>query len=338
MKTVRHFPCAAWNYDAKEIEEARQNRKLLNCDIELTRKCNLKCMFCYSASGTGLCNELTLSQILQIIDEANNLGVKTITLTGGEPTIHPHFLEIVEYIRSRNIIVQIFTNGTMITNELATKFMENHIFPCVSIESIRPEIHDELVGVSGTYKKMFNGISNLINAGYTKELPLTINAVITKINYPYLEELWSWAETNGIEPFLLRLIPTGRSIENDGLEVSPEDVKKLIETIAVKKGYSPTVPYFGDGGCRKHYMSCYVNTQGFVQPCSGLNIKCGNVTQKSLSDIIHDSPIIKIMRNIDNELVGKCSECEERSKCYGCRAIAYAMTGDLAESDPLCWH
>ena len=338
MKAIKHFPCAAWNYSAEEIRDARLNHKLLNCDIELTRKCNLRCLFCYSASGTGLNDELTLAQIRKIIDEAKELGVKTVTLTGGEPTIHPHFWEIVEHIRSKNLIVQIFTNGTMITPDVATKFRVNGVFPCVSIESVRPEIHDKLVGVAGTYKKMLDGIVNLINVGYTKEIPLTINAVITKINYPYLEELWDWACTSAIEPFLLRLIPTGRSIENSGLEVSPKNVKKLIETMAIKKGYSPTVPYFGDGGCRKHYMSCYVNSQGFVQPCSGLNIKCGNVTQKSLSDIIRHSPIIKTMRNIDSELVGKCSECNEKSKCYGCRAIAYAITGDLAESDPLCWH
>jgi MoaA/NifB/PqqE/SkfB family radical SAM enzyme len=338
METVKHFPCAAWNYGKEEIEAARLNNQILNCDIELTRHCNLKCKFCYSASGKPLDNELSSKEIKRIISDAKDLGVKTITLTGGEPLLHPNFFEIVDFARSKDIIVQIFSNGTLINSDAAKKLFSYHVFPCVSIESIQAEVHDNMVGVKGTYEKMFQGIKNLIDVGYTKKIPLTINAVITKINYPYLEELWKWADGSGIEPFLLRLIPTGRSLENNGLEVSSVDVKKLVERIAVEKGYSPTVPYFGDGGCRKQYMSCYISSQGFVQPCSGININCGNIRHKSLAEIISNSPILKIMRNIDDEIIGKCSTCNEKSKCYGCRAIAYAVTGDVVESDPLCWH
>jgi len=85
-------------------------------------------------------------------------------------------------------------------------------------------------------------------------------------------------------------------------------------------------------------MSCYVSSQGFVQTCSGIDIKCGNVKTNTLTSIIRKSSIIKMMRNIDDELIGKCSTCNEKSKCYGCRAIAYAITGNVAESDPMCWH
>ncbi len=338
MKSVRHFPCGAWNYAKDEIEKVRNNNGILNCDIEITKHCNIQCKFCYSSSGKPLDNELTLEEIKQVITDAKELGARTVTLTGGEPTIHPQFFEIVEFIRSKDMLPQIFSNGTLITKEFAQTLFKNNVYPCISIESLNPSVHDNLTGVKGSFEKTFQAIKNLIEVGYTKEMPLTINAVITKINYNDLEELWKWADQNDIQPFLLRLIPTGRGLVNNELEVSSEKVKSLVEKIAIEKGYEPSVPYFGDGGCRKHYMSCFVSVKGFVQTCSAIPVNCGNIKWKSLMSILRESPIIRTMRNIDNEIIGKCSTCTQKSKCYGCRAIAYAMTGDMFESDPLCWH
>ena len=68
-----------------------------------------------------------------------------------------------------------------------------------------------------------------------------------------------------------------------------------------------------------------------------MNIYCGNVRSKSLSSIVN-SPILKMMRSIGSNIQGYCKECKYYDVCYGCRAIAYALTGDALESDPLCWH
>jgi len=189
MKSVKHFPCAAWNYGKDQIERVRKNHQLLNCDIELTRHCNLKCKFCYSSSGKPLDNELSLEQIKQVITDAKELGAKTITLTGGEPLMHPYFFEIVEFIRSKDMIVQMFSNGTFISPDFAKRLFVNNVYPCISLESTNSDIHDNLAGVPGAYNKTTQGIKNLIEVGYTKEIPLTINAVITKFNYPNLQEL-----------------------------------------------------------------------------------------------------------------------------------------------------
>ena len=333
MKNSGHFPCG--NYDKEHMEEAKKNNGILNVDIELTRHCNINCKYCYSASGNKLDDELTLEEIKQVITDAKELGARTVTLNGGEPTIHPHFKEIVEYISSKGMLTQLFTNAIAITKESAQILVENKVYPCVSIESLNPSVHDYLTEVPGSLEKTLQGIKNLIEAGYTKEMPLTINAVMMKANYNDLEELWEWAEQNGIQPTILRLIPTGRGHVDMG--VSTEQIKSLVEKIAIGRSYDPSIPYLADNGCRKHFMSCFVNAKGFVQLCSCIHATLGNIRFKSLPTILRESSIFRDMRNLDNEMIGKCSTCNHKARCYGCRAIAYAMTGNMFESDPLCF-
>ena len=333
MKNSGHFPCG--NYDKESMEAARKNNGILNVDIELTRHCNINCKYCYSASGKALDDELTLDEIKRVISDAKGMGARTVTLNGGEPAIHPNFIEIVEFIISKDMLTQLFTNAIPITKKTAQILVQNKVYPCVSIESLNPAVHDYLTEVPGSLEKTLQGIENLIEAGYTKEMPLTINAVMMKANYDDLEDLWNWAEQKNIQPTILRLIPTGRGHVDMG--VSPEQVKSLVEKIAVGRNYDPSIPYLADSGCRKHFMSCFVNAKGFVQLCSCIHATLGNIRFKSLPDIIRESSIFRDMRNIDNELIGKCATCKHKSRCYGCRAIAYAMTGNMFESDPMCW-
>ncbi len=335
---LKHFPGSVWNYTKSEIEEARSENRLLNCDIEVSRKCNLHCKFCYSDSGKQLNNEMTLAELKELIDDVKNLGAKTVTLTGGEPLMYPGFFELVEHITGLGMKALFFTNATFITPAIAKQLIDNETYPCVSLEAADPTIHDNLVGTKGAFEKTIEGINNLVSVGYTGKLPLTINAVVTKLNIDNLPALWEYAVKRNIDPFFLRLISKGRTRHHNELYVSSDEIKKLVEDIASLKNYEPSVPFLGEEGCVKHYISCHIDSQGFVQPCSGVDIHCGNIRYKNLPSIINDSPIFKIMRNIDSNIQGKCKDCVHHDKCYGCRGVTYALTGDLVGSDPLCWN
>lgn len=337
---LKHFPGSAWVYTKQEIEEARKNGQLLNCDIEVSKKCNLRCTFCYSESGTQLKDEMSVQEIKEIIRGVAEIGGKTITLTGGEPTIYPHFFELAEYINELGMKTLCFTNGTCITPKFAKQMYELKIHPCVSLESINPDIHDEMVGCEGAFQRTIIGIDNLIAAGYTDTIPLTTNSVITSKNYAYLHELWDYVKGRNIDPFFLRLIAAGRSREHNELYVATEEIEQLAVKISNLKNYdlSTCLPSMSQEGCIKHFFSCFITTQGYVQPCTGVNVFCGNVRQKNISTIIKESPIIRLMRNIDDHIQGECKECTYHGKCYGCRGVTYAQTGDLFGTDPLCWH
>lgn len=65
--SLKHVPGSVWVYEKEEVEETRRNRGLLNCDIEVSRKCNLQCKFCYSDSGRPMDEEMTLDEIKSVI-------------------------------------------------------------------------------------------------------------------------------------------------------------------------------------------------------------------------------------------------------------------------------
>jgi len=89
--------------------------------------------------------------------------------------------------------------------------------------------------------------------------------------------------------------------------------------------------------CQRHLYSALVNSQGFVQPCVGIDIKVENIRNKKLSSILSESKVLKELRNIKSTIKGPCSHCSDLDKCYGCRGAAYNALGDYLASDPMCW-
>lgn len=195
--------------------------------------------------------------------------------------MYPGFYELAEYITSLQMKTLFFTNATHISINVANKLMDLEAYPCVSLESTIPEIHDELVGVKGAFKKTIEGIDNLISVGYTDKLPLTTNTVVTGINYSNLPHLWEYVTKRNMDPFFLRLLVKGRGQHFPELRVSIEEIKKFVEHIATLKNYDPTVPFPGEEGCIKHFISCHVNAQGYVQPCPGVDVHCGMLDIKA---------------------------------------------------------
>ena len=82
--------------------------------LELTYRCNLKCVHCYNPKNMSNV-EIPFEKLKEIIDDAYNLGCVTIIISGGESTTYSHFIELVKYIRSKKISLEIFTNGQILS-------------------------------------------------------------------------------------------------------------------------------------------------------------------------------------------------------------------------------
>ena len=106
MYAIRSYYVAeqlGMEFSPQEIAETRARNGLLSLELELSRACNLRCIYCYASSGQPLAGELSLAEILGVIDQAEALGArKIIVLGGGEPLIYPHLLEVLQYIRGKN--------------------------------------------------------------------------------------------------------------------------------------------------------------------------------------------------------------------------------------------
>jgi radical SAM protein with 4Fe4S-binding SPASM domain len=331
-------------FSPKEIAEARSRNGLLSMELELSRTCNLRCVYCYAASGKPLENELTLIEIEDAVEQAAQLGAKKIiVLGGGEPLLYPQLLEVLDCIVNKNLVVDLFTNGTLITSDFARELYLRGVGVVIKMNSRKAAIQDFLADREGTYTAINKGLVALQEAGYPDEdHSLGIETIICRQNYDELPDLWRWARRQEIVPYVEAMTLQGRATKHPELEVPPDEIKTLFETLAridseeLGCNWTPHPPLVASQ-CARHEYSCTITSNGEVHPCPGVNISAGNIRDQKLADILTNSKMIQELRNIRTNIKGQCAACEINDHCYGCRGHAYQVTGDYLAEDPLCW-
>lgn len=325
-----------------------QDRSLLkSIDLELSRRCNQQCKYCFTDAGEALPNELNLTEIKNIISQGREMDIKQVVIVGGgEPLLHNDLKEIIDFILNNKLKILLLTNGTLIDEKKAEYFYNRKVYLCVKLNAFEnAQIHDYLVGQSGGFIKVRRVLDMLIDMGYSnpEEPMLAIESIICKKNIGEIPKMWHWARNNNIFPFIELITPQGRARKNQHLFVSRHEAFKLFSELSrIDKneyGYDwIPIPPIAGFPCRRHYYSCYITSVGEVLPCSGIDISIGNISKNRLQDILENSALIKKLRHIELYLEGKCARCELKNECYGCRGKAFWINGSPFTEDPLCWY
>lgn len=195
----------------------------------LTAGCNLACQHCWITptfqknGGTG--GHLDFELFKQSIEEGLPLGLGNVKLTGGEPLLHPDLKEILTYCHEKQLSVNIETNGTLVTPELAQHMRNTNVsFVSVSLDGATANTHDPFRGVVGAFDGAVQGIKYLVEVGYRPQVIMSIH----EGNVHEIEELVHLAEKLGAGSVKFNLIqPTGRAQKMKDGEIL--DVPKLIE-------------------------------------------------------------------------------------------------------------
>lgn len=331
-------------FSLEEIQECNARNGLLSLELELSRICDLRCIYCYASSGEPLDNELSVHEIKGVVTQAIELGAKKIIiLGGGEPLLYPHLFEVIEFIRVQGLVVDLFTNGQTLKEDTARRLHDLHTGVVLKMNSRIPEIQDRLAGRRGAAKAISGALQALVNAGYPDEnCSLGIETVICQPNYGELPELWRWARRRGITPYFEAMTMQGRAAAHRDLEVSQKELRELFEKLAridheeFGCSWQPHPPLVASK-CARHEYSCTITSTGEVQPCPGVEVSGGSIRKSRLAEIVRDSQVFKELRNIRSTVKGHCATCEIGETCYGCRGHAYQVTGDYLAEDPLCW-
>ena len=333
------------DFSAKELKECANGKKLLGIGLELTRKCNLKCIYCYAEAGKPLPAELEFNEILDVVNQALALGVKKIGIIGGgEPLIYPMLRRLMEVIcSSGQAKVSVFTNGTLMSAEWASFFFDQGISIVQKLNSLNETVQDFLTGKRGTYEAIMRSLDWLFAAGYPAgQANLTIETVVLPENIGEIPEIWRWARKRGITPMVERVTPQGRAAKLPNL-CSANELRRLFEKLSAidesefSISWQPRPPIAGVKGCRHHLYALYVCSDGVIQPCSGVTLAIGSIREQKLASIIRESEVIKNLRHIETTVKGKCRSCEFAHFCYGCRGAALSVFGDYLAEDPFCW-
>ncbi|RKX64309.1 MAG: radical SAM protein, partial [Tenericutes bacterium] len=164
-----HSRIPNFEFPVEDIEDAVKNRRLLSMEIEFSLHCNFRCPYCYVPHNSYPENELSKKEICDVILQAKDLGARKIIILGGEPTLYPNLLEIIEFIKKQKLKVEIFTNGTKITEDFAKQLYDNNVRVVLKMNSFDENIQDTLAGKKGAFTLIQQALHNLKKAGYPSE-------------------------------------------------------------------------------------------------------------------------------------------------------------------------
>ncbi len=336
---------AELGFSEREVADCLERGGLLSLELEFTRRCNLRCMYCYASAGDALEHELSLDEVMGVIEQAQGLGARRIILLGGgEPLLFPKVREVIEHIHSLGLSQVLFTNGVLLTSRLCRFLFDRQVTVVIKRNSFSRVTQYFLAGVVGAYAGIRRGLNRLADAGYPDaEHPLCIQTVICRPNRSEIEAMWIWAREHRITPYFEVLTEQGRARQNPQLLLPSEEIRAVFESLSTidRERFGArwvARPPIAGFTCRRQLYSCLVNSQGFVQPCPGVDVSVGNIRQQSLGGILRESAVIQDLRRVYLRIAPPCGACRFAGECYGCRGHAYQSTGNYLAADPMCWH
>ncbi len=333
---------------------------LYRISLEVSRSCNLRCMYCYSRAESTVPTVMSSADVTGILCQAVELGATLVSFVwGGEPFVYPGILSRdtcpVRFANQLGCYAYLYTNCTRIGGAEAGQLAGMDVSVIGKCNSLNPAVQDRLAGVPGAYDAIRRGLDHLMDVGLAEDFRLGVETVITKPNYGELPDLWRFFRRHNLVPEVE--IPTlhGRAAEHAGDLVFPlpEAVEKFRELFGelarIDKeefGYQwQPRPPFPAGTCNliDRDRNCYITHTGSVQPCAGVEVSFGQLAVgrhrsngTTLSEIILSEEFRKL-RSIREHLTGPCRECEWIGECYGCRGAAFHHCGNFLGPDPFCW-
>ncbi|MCK4285438.1 MAG: radical SAM protein [Candidatus Lokiarchaeota archaeon] len=306
----------------------------LTAEIKITERCNLRCKYCDVWKNQSNPHDIPVQQLDKVLNSLRNIGVRILTLTGGDPLLHPQLNDIISLAKKKDFRVHIITK--FLTNEKAINLLKIGI-SCIilSLDTIDPIIYKNLTGKDFNDAKI--ALTSLLNAK-TKypSKDIAVNCVINKYNIGNLEYFVKYLTKYGNSMFLINLQPYQRNptilddilIPNSDLyPIFVEEINKLIEMKEI--GYPITdsftflrnIPDFlffnklsKEIKCKTGYVGVYINNNLEVYPCYQLPV-VGNLNEKPLEEIWFSKDFKKQRKNM------------KKRKCRGCLLLCHTEEG-----------
>jgi len=313
--------------------------------LEITYRCNLKCVFCdrWKVGPEIHAKELKWSELKKLLFQAKRLNIKLLAFSGGEPLLRKETINLANLARKLGILTFLNTNGTLIDEnnvKIITKSFDQVI---ISIDSTNPQLHDFFRGVKGTFEKALKAIKLLVKNSKRKS-QVAVQTVFSNKNYQEFLYMQEFFKKLGVPLFAqpIHNISSSLYIANNGFKINNKEyieIKKIVKAflsnstfcdpyvnIAYKtiyKRYFKKFPEFlkNPNNLNNHFIcfagsfSFLVDPIGDVYPCDGLRIPQGNIREKSL---------IKIWREMTN-IRRKISSIERSCNCWLLCIIPFSM-------------
>lgn len=329
--------------EAAQVREPNPYQKLvnkafaeslpLNCQIEITYRCNHLCTFCYNSPSGA--REMTTEQIFDALRKVTELGVLYVTLTGGEALCHKDFFKIASEVKRLGMVLRIYSNGFLLADKrVVRKIAELEPMEVeISIHGARPETHEALTKIKGSFVRTIKGIENLIEAG----IKVTLKCPITRLNQNELFEIKALAQRFG-RPIVFDAVITPKDDGNmDPLALRPGD--EFIERYwgewyqKLHDGYLPPRANHcasdGSANCGTARAGFTIDPYGNILPCVAFRRKAGNILEiDDLATVWRGSPVLQEVRDLAVAARERLDEHPDGQYFVFCLGVAELQTGD----------
>lgn len=315
-------------------EKALARNIPLSVQLDLTYRCNERCVHCYLDHEDH--GEMTTAEIKHLLDEMADAGVFILTLSGGEIFLRRDFFEILEYARlERQFCVKLKTNAIMIHERQAARIRDIGVESIqISIYSHRPEVHDAITLVPGSLHRSLDAARFLKSQG----LRVIFANVLMVQNLQDYQGVRALAEELGVEctldPTITPMMDGDRSVLELG--VNHEALHQVFRDRAlvgdVEEFCTIAAPADEDAlsalPCSAGHTACYVSPYGDMFPCVQFPLPTGNVRNERFLDIWRHSDRMKEVRSIRLKDLTTCTSCSHVGSCTRCPGLAF-MEGNM---------
>ena len=354
-------------------EKVCDNRYFPAMNWMITGKCNYNCLHCFNAADNNrLQSEFSLEEAEKLIEDAQVCGINAFTITGGEPMLHPHFMEIIRSIYAHGMYVEeLNTNGFFITQEILDEMKKIGCRPLMKISFDGVGHHDWLRNRSGAEKDALRAIRLCVENGFRVKVQTNVHRLNVDSMLPTAKLL----DSMGVfEMRIIRTTEAPRWVQNAGNEsltleeyfdvmidflrayAQTEskmeiDVWNFVHLYPQSKIYCPRAVECGEGEyrdsipvCRGNRGMVAVGANGNLYPCHQLSGYyeqhkwfLGNVKTNGLQKLLQEGDYLQNVCTTLKTLAEhneKCAKCRWfKYCCGGCRAVGVALTGDVLGSD-----
>lgn len=306
-------------------EQAKDSYILRNLQIEVTSRCNERCIHCYIPCSDKE-KELSIPKkdCLQIIDQFSSMGGLFISFTGGEALLHKDIIELIEYARHKDLEVALQSNLMSLTDGQVECLKELNLARVqVSLYSMNPKIHDQITTIKGSFHKTISAIQKLHEA----KVPLWIAFPLMKANKDCYKDIRNYATTIGAKLVVDMIIMARSDNSTDNLSnrLNLSEIDAVIrdvisfDTSRIETENSENANRKNEPLCGAGISALYICSNGDVIPCVGWNsMKAGNIYETPLNQIWEQSLVLKKLRQTTLSHYKKCSNCEALDHCSIC--------------------
>ncbi|MCD6426556.1 MAG: radical SAM protein [Caldisericaceae bacterium] len=255
--------------------------------IDPTEKCNYNCIGCWAGSYDQA-KTMSFETLDRILTEAKEMGIYFIVLSGGEPTLYPHFFEILK--KHNDMAFMFYTNGSIITEKFAEKLADaGNAVPCISVEGFK-EKTDWRRG-KGAWDRVIKAMDNLKKVG----VPFGYSVTETNQNIDEIlsDEFVDFMVNKGAKiAWYFQYIPIGRTPDVN-LMLTPQQRLKSYQRIHEIRATKPlfAADFWNDGpytgGCLaggRRYI--HITADGGIEPCAFIHLSQGNINDMSLKEAL----------------------------------------------------